>query len=425
MIMKGTMKFLVVSLLLHAGAASAQSIEQIEAYEKRINEQQQQLDAMREELEALKRMAGVPEASVEQHSSPHDADQVIDTDTDHEPFVVRRSDNGVLTLGGRLHRVIMQVDDGASTNGFFMDSDQGPTMLRADISSRVNSGWMLSGALEVGIQSNRPYQVSQDNPNPGTDITVREADIELKSDEYGTLSFGRGFSAAWTVPEFDLSGTVPSALLATGNLAPGMRFVDRATNELSDIRVSTHFADTERLLLVDRLRYDSPSFGGGFQLSGTLAADARWDAALRFYPTNDNWTIRAAATYQHKPFQDVDDRYEIGFSARHNETGLNLTTGLVSGEARDGRDLSAYIIKAGWLTNLNSLGYTAFSADYSFGSDARLTGDEAESIGIFVQQKWDALGLDLYGGLRRYDVDRPDIALKPMNVFAMGAMYTF
>jgi hypothetical protein len=227
------------------------------------------------------------------------------------------------------------------------------------------------------------------------------------------------------VPEFDLSGTVPSALLATGNLAPGMRFVDRATNELSDIRVSTHFADTERLLLVDRLRYDSPSFGGGFQLSGTLAADARWDAALRFYPTNDNWTIRAAATYQHKPFQDVDDRYEIGFSARHNETGLNLTTGLVSGEARDGRDLSAYIIKAGWLTNLNSLGYTAFSADYSFGSDARLTGDEAESIGIFVQQKWEALGLDLYGGLRRYDVDRPDIALKPMNVFAMGAMYTF
>ena len=146
---------------------------------------------------------------------------------------------------------------------------------------------------------------------------------------------------------------------------------------------------------------------GGGQLSGTLAADARWHAALRFYPKNDNWTIRAAATYQHKPFQDVDDRYEIGFSAR------------------DGRDSSAYIIKAGWLTNLNSLGYTAFSADYSFGSDARLAGDEAESIGIFVQQKWDAIGLDLYGGLRRYDVDRPDIALKPMNVLALGAMYTF
>ena len=422
--MKCATGLLTLYLITYVGVAGAQSLEQIEEYEKRIDEQQQQLDAMREELEALKKMAGMQTAANEE-PEPANAADVVEEDAGREPFVVSRSDNSLLTLGGRVHRVIMQVDDGTSSNGFFMDSDQGPTMLRADISSRVNSGWMLSGALEVGIQSNRPYQVSQDNPNPGTDITVREADIELKSDEYGTLSFGRGFSAAWTVPEFDLSGTVPSALLATGNLAPGMRFVDRATNELSDIRVSTHFADTERLLLVDRLRYDSPSFGGGFQLSGTLAADARWDAALRFYPTNDNWTIRAAATYQHKPFQDVDDRYEIGFSARHNETGLNLTTGLVSGEARDGRDLSAYIIKAGWLTNLNSLGYTAFSADYSFGSDARLTGDEAESIGIFVQQRWDELGLDLYGGLRRYDVDRPDIALKPMNVFAMGAMYTF
>ncbi len=195
----------------------------------------------------------------------------------------------------------MQVDDGASTNGFFMDSDQGPTMLRADISSRVSSDWTLGGALEVGIQSNRPFRVNQDNPNPGTDLTVREADLELKSDRYGTFSFGRGFSAAWTTPEIDLSGTVPSALLATGNLAPGMQFVDRATNELSGIAVSQHFADTERLLLVDRLRYDSPSFGGGFQLSGTLAADARWDAALRYFPSLDDWTMHAAGTYQSKP----------------------------------------------------------------------------------------------------------------------------
>jgi hypothetical protein len=32
----------------------------------------------------------------------------------------------------------------------------------------------------------------------------------LKIDRYGTFSFGRGFSAAWTTPEIDLSGTVPS-----------------------------------------------------------------------------------------------------------------------------------------------------------------------------------------------------------------------
>ena len=55
-----------------------------------------------------------------------------------EPFVLRRTENGVFTLGGRVHRVMMWVDDGASTNGFFMDSDQGPTMLRADISNTAS-----------------------------------------------------------------------------------------------------------------------------------------------------------------------------------------------------------------------------------------------------------------------------------------------
>ena len=426
MIMKCTTGFLATLLVTCAGAAGAQSLEQIEDYERRIDEQQQQLDAMREELEALKRMAGMQTAAAEEpEPAAVQMVHVIEDHTGREPFVVSRSENSVLTLGGRVHRVIMQVDDGASTNGFFMDSDQGPTMLRADISSRVSSDWTLGGALEVGIQSNRPFRVNQDNPNPGTDLTVREADLELKSDRYGTFSFGRGFSAAWTTPEIDLSGTVPSALLATGNLAPGMQFVDRATNELSGIAVNQHFADTERLLLVDRLRYDSPSFGGGFQLSGTVAADARWDAALRYYPSNDNWTIRAAATYQHKPFQDLDARYDLGFAARHNETGLNINIGLVGGEARNGRDPSAYIVKAGWLANLNSLGYTAFSADFSAGSNARLDGDEAESVGLFVQQKLDSVGLDLYGGFRRYEVERPDIDLRPMNVFVLGTIFTF
>lgn len=422
--MKCAMGLLTLYLITYVGVAGAQSLEQIEEYEKRIDEQQQQLDAMREELEALKKMAGMQTAANEE-PEPANAADVVEEDAGREPFVVSRSDNSLLTLGGRVHRVIMQVDDGASTNGFFMDSDQGPTMLRADINSRVSSDWMLSGALEVGIQSNRPFRVNQDNPNPGTDLTVREADLELKSDRYGTFSFGRGFSAAWTTPEIDLSGTVPSALLATGNLAPGMQFVDRATNELSGIAVAQHFADTERLLLVDRLRYDSPRFGGGFQLSGTVAADARWDAALRYYPSNDDWTIRAAATYQHKPFQDFDSRYDLGFAARHNNTGLNINVGLVGGEARGGRDPSAYIIKAGWLTNLNSFGYTAFSIDFSSGSDARLADDEAESFGLFVQQKLDSVGLDLYGGFRRYEVERPDIDLRPMNVFVLGTIFTF
>lgn len=154
-----------------------------------------------------------------------------------------------MTLSGRIHRVIMQVDDGVSTNGFFMDSDQGPTMLRADIKTSGNNGWIVSGALEIGLQNNRSFNVNQSNPNPGTDIQTREANVNLENKKIGTFSLGRGFSAAWVAPEIDLSGTVPAALLAVGNLAPGMLFVDRSNNQLSNIHVYDHFADTVKTVI--------------------------------------------------------------------------------------------------------------------------------------------------------------------------------
>jgi len=258
--MKATTCMLLACLFQYATAAGAQTIEQIEAYERRIDDQQQQLDAMREELEALKQLAGLQSTNdivQKQYEMP---ESTIDTDSDDAPFVIRRSENGVLSLSGRVHRVVMQVDDGASRNGFFMDSDQGPSVLRVDASTQAANGWKISGALEVGMQSNRSFMVSQDNPNPGTDIQMREANINIEHERFGKFSLGRGLAAALLYPEIDLSGTVPVALLNVGNLAPGMRFVDRSTNDLSSIQVLQHFVDTERLGLVDRFRYDSPTW---------------------------------------------------------------------------------------------------------------------------------------------------------------------
>jgi len=113
--MKGKATVLAVLLSTCAGTAGAQTLEQIEAYERRIDEQQRQLDAMREELEALKKMAGVQTADIEQRE-PTSASivNVVDEEVRPGSFVVSRSGNSVLTLGGRVHRVMMQVDDGAS-----------------------------------------------------------------------------------------------------------------------------------------------------------------------------------------------------------------------------------------------------------------------------------------------------------------------
>ena len=338
---------------------------------------------------------------------------------------VGQTDVGGIILSGRVHRTVMLVEDGASLNGFFMDSERSVSMLRADASKRADRGWTVSGALEVGIQSNPPILVSQDNRNPGTDLTVRYAEFALEHAQFGKMRLGRILAAAWVVSEYDLSGTVPSATLAPGMLAPGMKFVDQSINELSDFRVLDYFFAGERLLLTDGVRYDSPRFWGGGQLSGTYAADERWDAACRYYPSFDKWRLRAAVTYQHKSLQEIEHRVDLGLSVRHEGTGLSLTGALLRGRTRSGRDATGHVLKAGWIVKVVALGATALSIDSGRTNDTRLSGDRAESIGVFAQQNWDAVHVVFYAGYRMYDVRRSDISLSRLHTIVTGAMLAF
>ena len=74
---------------------------------------------------------------------------------------------------------------------------------------------------------------------------------------------------------------------------------------------------------------------------------------------------------------------------------------------------------------MNSFGSTAFSIDYAMNYDVRLLGDRGKSVGLFVYQNWDKVGLDLYAGYRIYDVKRPDIDLYPLNIFVVGIIFSF
>ena len=94
-----TTALLVMFLLAHAVTLNAEWSEQIEANEKRIIEQQRQLDAMREELEALKKAAGTPAVIGEEQAPSQTASEDIKPEPDHGPIVIRRSESAVLTLG--------------------------------------------------------------------------------------------------------------------------------------------------------------------------------------------------------------------------------------------------------------------------------------------------------------------------------------
>ncbi len=396
------------------GAAQEQSPGPSDANAQRIEEQQQQIDALQAELAELK--TAYANSSGQEASKP----------AAQESFILRKNEKLALTFSGRLHRMLLGVDDGASSDIFFTDSEQGPTMLRFDALGTVSETLSIGAAIETGIRQNRPFLVSQDKRDGGTDVTVRVAEAYLDSKSFGKLSMGRGFAAAWLAPEIDLSGTQFASLLPVGMLAPGMKFVDASNNSLTNIQVLTYFVDVERLLLVDRGRYDSPKFGPGLQLSSSAAGDDRWDLALRAKPEPiGDFTLVGGAAYLDKPAAGVDRRWDAAVSTLHNPSGLNLTAGGSIDRQDNGRNTKTWLVKAGWLADLFSIGNTAFSIDYSHVSDFRLDGDSADSTGLFAVQKWPEYGIDFYAGYRIYRISRPDIDLKDLHVVAMGAALNF
>lgn len=123
------------------------------------------------------------------------------TDHSERPSILRKNKNLAVTFSGRLHRMVLGVDDGANTDAFFTDSEQGPTMLRFDVDGKASDALSIGAIIETGIRQNRPLLVSQDKPDGGTDVTVRIAEVFLKSTGAGRFALGRGFAAAWLAQE--------------------------------------------------------------------------------------------------------------------------------------------------------------------------------------------------------------------------------
>ena len=340
-------------------------------------------------------------------------------------FLIYNWESGHISFGGSIHRTIMYVDDGLNNEFFFMDSEQPPTQLRVSVENELNDKISVFGNILIGIQSNRPFEVSQDDKNPGVAFRALISEIGFRHKKFGSVELGRGFTSSAVFVEVDMSGTATGSMITPGNLAPGMKFVDGDANELSDKQVFNYFLDTERLLLADRIRYDSNSFAGGFIVAASVAADNRWDASVRYFPKVGKFAFRAVMTYEQKPFRDLDSRTLAGFGIRHEESGINLTTIASYGYTPDDRDPYGYVIKGGVTRSFTELGKTSFSIDYAQNYDATIEGERAKSYSFFVNQSINPINLIVYLGYRKYDVQDSNLNLLPINTTTLGVFFNF
>lgn len=346
---------------------------------------------------------------------------------DAEKFAASGATGIKLKVSGQINRAFLVTDDGNNTEEFFVDNDNSSTRFRFTGSGDLNSDTTVGFVMEVQMESNSTADVSQlDKTTGGDSFTERKLEIYIDSDSLGRLTLGQGDMASNGTAEVDLSGTGVVAYSGVVDFAGGILFNDKATNTLTGISIGDVFDQFDGLSRRDRIRYDTPSFGG-FTLSTSAGDDGRWDGAARYEGDFGDIAFEAAAAYSN----DNNDNGIIdgSFSLLHKTSGISLTaaTGTVDlDDSTDPRDPFSYYVKLGWQTkNLTPLGKTAFAIDYSYNEDIDVVDGEAESYGIFVVQNLDRVGTELYAGVRNHEYDAPGVNVDDILGFMAGARVKF
>ncbi len=157
-----------------------------------IETQQQQIDALRAEVDAMKSAQARSAPAVAAPPAPVAVLQAPAVDSEagefrpeaqmvEEGFIWRDRSGRSLTLSGQLNPAFNVVDDGVSTDVFIVDNDTSSSRFRLDADAPLGET-SLGATIEVGVSPNNSNSVSQLTPNVDATYDVRKAEVTFRND---------------------------------------------------------------------------------------------------------------------------------------------------------------------------------------------------------------------------------------------------
>ena len=249
----------------------------------------------------------------------------------------------------------------------------------------------------------------------------------------GKVSFGQGSTASDGTIEEDLSGT--GVISGAGFAATGesLAFVVSGQDERTESgeTVGDLFDNMDGLSRKDRLRYDSPSFGG-FQVSSSFLSEswgdngtesAPWDVAFRYGREFGGFEVAAAVSRWKK---NSDTTGQGGSASVLAPSGTSIAVSLSSTET-DGEDHEPTFsyVKLGQELDVVSAGKTAVSVSYASTDDQGAKGNSGSYYDLAVVQKVKDLGTELYALYGVYDANIAGMQVDDITVAGAGARIKF
>ena len=251
-----------------------------------------------------------------------------------------------------------------------------------------------------------------------TGIDPRYQDITFAGG-FGKIYVGKGDSASNGTSEVDLSGTIiasnPSvadlgyggSFFLRSNLAAGVSQDPNVNGGVAGPRASTVFSSFDGLSRTQRIRYDTPKFGG-FKVSVGLNQGPIPDAAIRYSGSFAGTKVSAAIAWSNKDSADAAKGNQInGSGSILHSSGLNLTVAgaTLEREAVGRADPSMFYVKVGFKAKIFGAGTTNFYVNYQNTDDLAKQGDDATYWGFGVVQILKDYATELFATFSVADFD--------------------
>jgi len=353
---------------------------------------------------------------------------------DDSNFVLSTNSGIRLSFSGQVNRGVLFADDGTETETFFVDNDNSSTRFRFEAEGDIDASTTAGINIEIQAESNSTANVTQNQQNisDADFLSPRKLEFFIAGDSFGRVTVGQGDTASNNTSEVDLSGTAVVGYSGVEDIAGGIQFRDGAGN-LSGTTIGAAFTNLDGLSRQDRLRYDTPSFGGlALSASAGVAgsgadSDEFYDVAAKYKGNFGAFKFDSAIAYAVAP--NDDEIINGSVSVLHEDSGFSLT--LAGGaqerdDPADDRDTVFGYAKVGYQTeDLTPWGTSAFAIDYAYNEDVIQSGDESTSFGVLAVQNIDAINSELYVGVRNFELDRPGSSFDDVTVVLAGARIRF
>lgn len=411
-----------------ASPAFAQQTGEVDALKAQVKELLSRIEKLEKAAPAAAPAAGAGSASAAP-AAPKDV-PLVSASAFKAPQIVQSGNSKLkLTLTGWVNRMVTYADDGVANDFIFSDNNGASTRIRFTGVAKLNDEWSAGTDIELEAISANSRSTGLYTDSGAFAFNERKLEFFIESTRFGRLWVGQGDTASNISSEVDLSGTANLGGYADVGATFGGIGIRAKGTKATVGTVNSLFNDLDGLHREDRVRYDTPTFAGGFVGSTSVTQGGAMDAALRYNGKIGTTMVAGAVAYANSDSRDVagfdfGNQYNGSVSARL-ENGFNVTFAAGTREQKVGFDTNFWYGKVGYLAKLNDLGNTAFSVDYFTQDDFAVRGAKGKAYGAYVVQVIDALSTDLYAGVRNHQYDRPNVSYYDALAVMTGARVRF